>query len=137
MDYFMAFLVIMIVIGLWNIMVGILGLFPKFRAETIGTLTKAKVSRNIRNKYGRLIRVYTRYAYTYTVRGRNYRYSNEGAHSKRRLLPKARIIYIKWFPRHAYPYKFKGTREWVIGICFLVLGLMYAYLIISEGVLLS
>ena len=133
MAYFVAICVMMIVIGLWNIMIGILGLFPKFRAETIGTLTKANTSRNTRDKRGNLIPIYTRYAYTYTVNGRKYRYSNEGAHSKRRLLPKARIIYIKWFPRHAYPYKFRGIREWVLGICFLMIGLIYVYIIISEG----
>ncbi|MBE6932772.1 MAG: hypothetical protein E7464_05290 [Ruminococcaceae bacterium] len=133
MTFFITVSTILIVIGLWNVMIGILGLFPRFCAETIGTLSKANVSRNIRDKYGSLIRVYTRYAYTYTVRGRMYRYSNEGAHSKRRLLPKARMIYIKWFPWHAYPYKFKGTKEWVFGILFLLMGSTFVFLFLSEG----
>ena len=133
MTFYITVMAILLAIGLWNVMIGILGLFPQFCAETIGTLAKANVSRNIRNKYGRLTRVYTRYAYTYTVRGRTYRYSNEGPHSKRRLLPKARMIYIKWFPWHAYPYKFKGTKEWVLGILFLFVGLTFVFVFLSEG----
>lgn len=135
MAFSIAGSVIMIVIGLWNTMIGILGLFSKFHTEAIGTLAKAETSRNTRSRHGYLIPVYVRYADAYTVNGRKYRYSSEGAHSKRRLLPKAVMVYVKWFSRHAYPYKSKGTKEWVLGICFLVLGLMNTYLTISEGVL--
>lgn len=132
MTFFITVSTILIVIGLWNVMIGIFGLFPGFRAETIGTLTKANTYRNVRGKYG-IIPIQTWYAYTYTVKGRKYKYSNNGYHGKRRLLPKARMIYIKWFPWRAYPYKFKGTKEWVFGILFLLMGSTFVFLFLSEG----
>ena len=118
-------------IGSWYLMIAILGLFPRFRAKSIGVLTKPNVHRNSKDKHGHTIPILTRYGYVYTVNGKQYCYSAEGRFSERRLMPRAPIIYIKGFPRHAYPNKFRGTKEWVLGMIFFVSGIVYLYLFLS------
>ena len=120
MKIFVLFAILLIVLGLWNIMIAILGLFPKFLAKTTGTLTKANVYKNTHGRHN-IIPVLTRYVYTYNVGKKKYRYSGE-IQSKRRFPPKIMFVYVKWFPRHAYPAKFKGTKEWIFGGFFLFMG---------------
>ena len=131
MDYYIFIIVVTIALGLWNLMIAILGLFPEFLSTAVGTLTNAKTKHNVRSRHGHIIPIVTRYRYTYTVKGKEYRYVCENHHSKRRLLPKASMVFVKWFPRRAYPNKFKGTTEWVMGICFLFMGLMGIWALLS------
>ncbi len=123
---------ITILIGFWNLMIAVLGLFPKYQATAVGTLTKANTKINFRTRHGYLIPRLTHYAYTYTVNDKLYRYSREMHHSKRRLLPKVSLVYVKGFPRHAYPNKFTGTVEWVIGLCMLFVGASFLYVLASS-----
>ncbi len=124
MDGYFVIVVAFMWIGLWNLMIAILGCFPQLRATAVGTLTKANSKKNVRTRHGGILPIQTRYTYTYTVGGKEYRYASEYHHGKRRLLPKVPVVYVKWFPRHAYPYKFKGTTEWVPGIMSLFGGIM-------------
>lgn len=124
---------ITILIGLWNLMIAVLGLFPKCRALAVGTLTKANTKINYRTRHGHLIPRLTHYAYTYSVNSKLYRYSREIYRSKRRLLPKISLVYVKGFPRHAYPNKFTGTVEWVMGLCMLFLGALFLYMLSSAS----
>ena len=132
MAFFFGLAGIAIFIGLWNLMIAILGLFPKLHATAIGTLTKANTQKNVRTRHGYLIPRLTQYAYTYTVKGRVYRYSQQMRHSKRRLLPKVSFVYVKWFPRHAYPNKFTGMVEWVMGFCMLFVGMLFLYVLSTS-----
>lgn len=132
MDFYIFIVIVVIAIGLWNLMIAILGLFPRFLSTAIGTLTNAKTKKNIRTKHGQRIPIMTRYGYTYTVKGKEYRYTGEELRSKRRLLPKASMVFVKWFPRRAYPNKFKGTNEWVMGLCFLFIGLSLIWVITTS-----
>ncbi|MBQ9747170.1 MAG: hypothetical protein IJV98_00160 [Clostridia bacterium] len=132
MYFYIIIAVFSILIGIWNLMIAVLGCFPRFRADAIGTLTRAKTEKNVPAKYGR-IPVQTRYVYVYTVNGRQYRYAGENRHVKRRLLPKITMVYVKWFPRHAYPNKFKATTEWVLGSLMLLTGVI-CILIVLEGI---
>lgn len=125
MDFYIGIGVAAILIGLWNLVIAILGCFPRFRATAVGTLTKANSKQNVRTRHGWIIPIMTRYAYTYTVNGKEYRYASENHHGKRRLFAKAPMVYVKWFPRHAYPNKFKGTTEWVLGSMMLLIGILY------------
>lgn len=122
MEIIIIFAAICIIIGLWNLMIAILGLFPRFQSKAIGTLTKASVYRNVQGRYS-LIPILTRYVYTYTVKKKEYRYSGE-IRSKRRFPPKTSLVYVKWFPHHAYPNKFKGTKEWVMGFFWVFMGVL-------------
>lgn len=124
MDGNMVIVAAFILIGLWNLIIAILGCFPQFRSTAVGTLAKANSKKNVRTRHGGILPIQTRYTYTYTVGGKEYRYASEYHHGKRRLLPKVPMVYVKWFPRHAYPYKFKGTTEWVLGIMYLFGGIM-------------
>ena len=130
MNFNIVIAVVAIVIGSWNLMIAILGLFPQFLSTTVGTLTKANTKKNVRTRHGHRIPILTRYTYSYTVNGKEYRYSGEELHSKRRLLPKASMVYVKWFPRRAYPNKFKGTTEWALGFVMLFMGIMSLWAII-------
>ncbi len=132
MDFYIVIVAAAVLIGLWNLMIAVFGCFPKFRAVAVGTLTKAKTYRNVPARYGRRIPILTRYTYTYTVNGKQYRYSGEGIYTKRRLFSKASMVYVKWFPRHAYPHKFKGTTQWVLGLTMLFLGIFVGALIAVE-----
>ena len=124
--------VITLFVGLWNLLIAILGLFPRFHGTTVGTLTKANTQKNVRSRHGHLIPRCTQYAYTYTVKGRQYRYSRQMQYSKRRLLPKASLVYVKWFPRHAYVNKFTGEVEWVMGISMLCIACLFLYALTSS-----
>ena len=123
--------VIIFLVSLWNLMIAILGLFPQCLSTAVGTLTKSNTKKNVRSKHGYIIPVMTRYAYTYAVNGKKYKYTATMYHSKRRLLPKASMEYVKWFPNRAYPNKFKGTTEWVLGIIMLLAGISLIFAIIS------
>ena len=122
MDFYIVMAIIPTAVGLWNLIIATLGLFPQFLSSTIGTLTNAVTRKNVLTKHGRRIPTLTRYSYIYTVNGKKYRYSSEELYSKRRLLPKASMVYVKWFPRHAYPNNFNGVNEWVIGGTMFILG---------------
>ena len=123
MNYYTVIVIAAIAMGLWNLMIAILGLFPQFLSTAVGTLTDAKTTKNRRERSGNLIPISTRYHYKYTVNGKEYRYTDQVLHSKSHLFPKATVVFVKWFPRHAYPNKFKGTTEWAMGLCFLFMGL--------------
>ena len=131
MNPYIIITAIIILIGSWNMMIAILGLFPKCLSTAVGTLSKANTKKNIRSKHGYIIPVMTRYAYTYAVNGKKYKYTATMYHSKRRLLPKTSMVYVKWFPRRAYPNKFKGTTEWVLGIIMLLAGISLIFTISS------
>lgn len=117
-------------IGSWNLLIAILGLFPKLREKSIGVLTKPSTHRNQKTRGGLNIPIITRYGYVYTVKGKEYCYRTEGRFSDRRLLPRAPIVYVKGFPRHGYPHKFKGTKEWMLGSSMLFLGVIWLFVII-------
>ena len=73
----------------------------------------------------------TFYTYAYVVNEKKYKYTATMYHSKRRLLPKASMVYVKCFPHRAYPNKFKGTTEWVLGIIMLLAGMSLLFAISS------
>ena len=118
-----------LVIGLWNIAIAVLGLFPRFTSTAVGTLADRKTRKNVRTRGGRIIPNLTRYSYLYTVNGKQYRYSERIEHSKQCLTKKTTMVYIKWLPRRAYPNRFKGTKEWIWGIIMLYAGLRLLYTI--------
>ena len=114
-------------VGVWNLTIAILGLFPRFRATAVGTLKKRSTRRNA--WYGtHKFPVMTHYTYTYKVGKREYRYSSNGTHTKRGLYPKVTMVYVKGFPRRAYPHKFKGTREWAWGIFWVLMAVLFGML---------
>lgn len=130
MDAYFAIAAVFIAICFWNLLIAILGLFPQCRSSAVGTLVDTNTKKNVRTPRGRIIPILTRYVYLYTVRGKEYRYSARGEHSRRRLPLKTAMIYVKWFPRHAYPDQFRGTREWVLGLVMLYAGIRIIYAIV-------
>ena len=125
MDYFYIFGGgCIIAIGLWNLMIAILGLFPQCLSTTVGTLSTTKTQKNVKGRWGTTIPTLTNYAYLYEVNGKKYRYSGQQMCTKQNLLPKASMVFVKWFPRHAYPNKFKGENEWVVAFVALLIGIL-------------
>ena len=88
MDGYTVIVVAFMGIGLWNLMIAILGCFPGFRSTAMATLIKANSKKNVRTRHGGIIPIQTRYTYIYTVGGKEYRYASEYHHGKRRLLSK-------------------------------------------------
>lgn len=131
MDGCIAIAAILAAIYFWNLLIAILGLFPQCCSSTIGTLIDTNTKKNVRTSRGRKIPILTRYAYTYTVKGKEYTYSARGEHSKRRLSLKTTMVYVKWFPWRAYPEKFKGTTEWAVGLVALYASIRIIYAIAS------
>jgi len=123
-DFYTILALVIMAIGLWNLVIAILGLFPRFLSDAVGTLTDVKTKKNVRTIHGHRIPISTRYTYTYTVKGKEYRYCAGAMYSKRRLLSKVSMVYVKWFPRHAYPNRFKGTNEWVLGFAIFFTGMI-------------
>ena len=69
----------------------------------------------------------TKYIYVYTVNGKQYKYSGEKEIHKRYLLPKVTMVSVKGFPRHAYPNKFTGLKEWAAGLSLIFMGSMFLW----------
>lgn len=125
MDYLYIFIGgCTISIGLWNLIIAILGLFPQCLSAAVGTLSNTKTHKNVKGRWGTSIPTLTNYAYFYCVKGKAYRYSGQELRTKQHLLPKASMVYVKWFPRHAYPNKFTGDKEWVTAFVLLMIGTM-------------
>ena len=131
MDGYIAIAVVFVVICFWNLLIAILGLFPQCCSSAVGTLIDTNSKKNVRTPRGRKIPILTRYVYTYTVKGKEYTHSARGEHSKRRLPLKATMVYVKWFPWRAYPGKFKGTKEWAVGLVTLYASIRIIYAIAS------
>lgn len=73
MDYFYIFFGgCAIIIGLWNLLIAILGLFPQCLSTTIGTLSNTKTHKNVKGRWGTSIPTLTNYAYSYEVNGNKY-----------------------------------------------------------------
>ena len=116
-------------VGLWNLIIAILGLFPRFLATSVGTLQNRTTRRNV--WYGRhKFPVLTNYTYTYQVGKRKYRYRGGGTHTKRGIYQKVLLVYVKGFSRRAYPNKFKGTQEWAWGIFWLLMAAVFGSLLL-------
>ena len=47
MKFYIAITVVIIAVGLWNLVIAILGLFPHFLSTAIGTLTYANTKKNV------------------------------------------------------------------------------------------
>ena len=123
MDHFYLFIGgCAIAIALWNLMIAILGSFPQCLSTAVGTLSNTKTQTDVKGRWGTHIPILTNYAYSYYVKGKAYRYSGQEMRTKRHLLPKTSMVYVKWFPRHAYPNKFKGENEWVTAFVMLLIG---------------
>ena len=131
MDGYIAIATVIIVISFWNLLIAILGLFPQCCSSAVGTLIDTNTKKNVRTPRGRKIPILTRYIYLYTVKGKQYRHSARGEHSKHCLPLKSTMVYVKWFPWHAYPDKFKGTKEWALGLVMLYAGIRIIYAIVS------
>lgn len=110
--------------GIWNFTIAILGLFPKFRATTVGTLKKSYTERNVQMRYG-TIPVRTHYTYTYTVNGRKYKHRGSVESSRKYVPQRVHLIYVKWFPWSAYRNKFSGGWEWCLGIFGIFTAVMF------------
>lgn len=133
MEAYIAIATVVIAISLWNLGIAVLGLFPQCLSTAVGTLVDTKTKKNVRTQRGRIIPILTRYVYVYTIKGKEYRYSDYGEHSKRPLPLKTTMVYVKWFPWCAYPEKFKGTKEWALGLVMLYASIRIVYAILSVS----
>ena len=126
MVFEIIFVTVMFLISIYNLTIAIMGLFPRCRATAVGTLVKSNTRRNVQtgNRYVKRISVLTRYTYSYIVNGKQYSYSAEVYYSKRRLFQKVTMVYVKGFPRYAYPNKFNGSTQWTMGLFTLILGML-------------
>lgn len=102
-------------LGVWNLTIAIIGLFPKFHATAVGVLEGSYTERNVQTRY-RTIPVRTHYVYIYTVNGRKYKHRDSVESSRKYVPQRVHLIYVKWFPWSAYRNKFSGGREWCLGI---------------------
>lgn len=132
MEFYIVITVVLFAIGLWNLLIAILGCFPQCRATAVGTLVKANTKRNVRGFKNSTIPISTDYVYTYTVKGKLYKYTANQRRTKRNLFRKVSMIYVKWFPRHAYPNKFTGANEWVAGIFMMLFGILFTWAIVKS-----
>ena len=123
---------IILFISFYHLLIAILGLFPNFKATAKGTLQKKHTQRNIRVKNG-TIPVLTHYTYSYIVNGKEYRYHSSGRFTKGHLYKNVTMVYVKWFPRHAYPEKFTATMQWIWGLGLLLIGLLLMIAIASVS----
>lgn len=132
--FYIFLVVVLYLVAVWHLLIAILALFPRFRGTAIGTLEKTRTERNVQHWVrGRarpyIVPIITYYRYSYKVGKREYTYSREGYFSKQQLLPKTSMVYVKGFPRHAYPNKFKGTKEWWIGCSALFMAVLLTILL--------
>ena len=118
-----------LLIGVWNLTFAILGRFPRFCATAVGTLKSKYIRRNIRYRSHKLPNE-THYTYAYRVGERKYLYRGVKSNSKRGLYEKVPLVYVKGFPRRVYPYRFKGTLEWTLGLSGLFMAALFGTVIL-------
>ena len=123
--FYITVITIVLLISFYNLLIAILGLFPRFRATAVGTLQKTRTQRNVRTRRGLIIPFLTNYTYKYTANGKKYRYSNLIYSTRSRLHQKVPMVYVKWFPRYAYPKKFTASTQWIFGIGMLIMGILF------------
>lgn len=87
-------------LGVWFLFLTIYGRNPKNQMHTIGTLIQKKTKRNVAGRHC-TIPVITDYTYSYTVNGKEYRIRHSVQNTKRGIMKKATIVYLKGFPRCA------------------------------------
>lgn len=124
--------VVIFSISFYHLLIAILGLFPQYKATARGTLKKERTQRNVRVRYV-TIPFLTHYTYQYTVNGKKYRYNSSGRFNKGCLHKNITLVYVKWFPHHAYPEKFAATTQWSWGIGLLLIGLLLTIAIKSVS----
>lgn len=129
MIFCVVIVVIILLISVYNLLIAILGLFPRCRAMVMGRLKHARTQRNVPAKGGK-IPVVTNYTYQYTVNGRKYSHRGSLYAAGKRVSKNVTLVYVKWFPRHAYPERFTAINQWVCGIGMLLIGLMFIAVIV-------
>ena len=127
MDLHIVISIAIILAGCRYLIIAILGLFPKFQRKSVANLKKASSFKNVHLGRGGSVFVpnLTDYTYVYTVNGKKYRYSGHITRSKSNLLPKVILVYVKGFPRHVYPDRFKGTYEWIMGFFCIFMSILF------------
>ena len=120
---------IFLLIGIYNLLIAILGLFPQCRATAMASLKYSCTQRNVHVKGGR-IPVITDYTYQYTVNGRKYSHRGSARVAGKRVSQNAIMVYVKWFPRHAYPGRFTAINQWACGVSMFLIGLMFIAVIV-------
>jgi len=131
MVFCITVIAIFLLISFYNLLIAILGLFPKFRATSVGTLQKRYTLRNVPVRGGK-IPILTNYTYQYTVNGKKYKYNSSGRFTKGNLYKNITMVYVKWFPRIAYPEKFTASNQWGWGLCLLFTGIMFILVMVFE-----
>ena len=133
MEFYIVMTVVLFAIGLWNLLIAILGCFPQCRATAVGTLANAVHYKNYRTRSGNIIEHLTRAHYIYTVRNKQYRTPVQTTfEGKRKLFNKVSVIYVKWYPRRGYINHYTGFYEWFLGILFLCFGCAMIHLILRD-----
>lgn len=120
--FFTGICVIHLLAGLYFILIAILSRNPQNLHSTTGKLTKSDTVRNLHGRLGS-IPIWTHYVYTYTVNGREYKHHGQNRRHNKHLLPKIKLVYVKWFPRYAFHNKFDAEAMWFFGISFIIIGL--------------
>ena len=129
MQFLICCSVFLFIIGIWNLLIAILGKFPKFLSTSVATLESISTVRNVHGGRIRFIPVSTKYVYVYKVNGKAYKYRTEKEQRRsRNMYQRVPMVYVKWFPRRAYPHKFSATAEWVSGIGFVLYGVLFLVL---------
>ena len=123
---------IFLLIGSYNLLIAILGLFPQCRATAMASLKYSRTQRNVRVKGGR-IPVVTDYTYQYTVNGRKYSHRGSAHMAGKRISKNPTMVYVKRFPRYAYPGRFTAINQWVCGVSMLFMGLLFMAVIVFAS----
>ena len=122
MNSMIIFVVVFIPIGIWKLVHGILSLFPCFLSSAAGKLVYTNTKKNVKGFRGLTIPLLTTYRYDYYVNRKKYTYSSKILDYKSCLSSRVTMVYVKWFPRRAYPNKFHRTDTFCIAAFFLLLG---------------
>ena len=107
--------------GIYNLVVAIWGSFPSHQLRTVGTLVKANSQKNLHTRYG-FVPVWTDCVYVYQVNGKSYRFRTGKRMSKRDILKKVTIVYVKGFPRRAGIAEYRSFEACVLAAALCLLG---------------
>jgi len=123
MDAIYTFALFFFVTGIGSILLALWSRNPKHIGTAVGRLEcsrRVMVSMKHRRKKVPM----TNFVYLYEVNGKTYRLNRDSHASRKSLMPRATIVYLKGFPRFGYLESYPYWLFTLLGITLIICGLM-------------
>ncbi len=124
MESYYTMISVFFIIGGILLLLALLGRNPRFLGSAVGRLQNSKRVM-VWTKHSRKKVPVTTFVYLYEVNGKTYRLKRDTRSSRKSLMPRVTVVYLKGFPRFGYLEKYPSWQFALIGATFLGGGAFY------------